>query len=181
MKKCFLLIGFVSTLPLVACNKGPEKVDYEQFYNKIQEIEDHHYSYATLALAYSDSISGDGSTIEATLNYTWSEEANNFIPDEEYEYDLAESVNKTIKDKCNRSQESEDAKELGYKYYINPFKVYIDYTETIEDRTVRIIESSTYDKYGYLTNYLLEVTAKGTYKGEIIDGTQKASYSISYK
>ena len=181
MKKCFLLIGFVSTLSLVACNKGPEKVDYEQFYNKIQEIEDHHYSYATLALAYSDSISGDGSTIKATLNYTWSEETNDFIPDEDYKYDLAESVNKTIKDKYKRSQESEDAKELGYKYYINPFKVYIDYTETIEERTIRTIESQTYNNYGYLTDYLLQATANGTYKGEPLNGTQKISYSISYK
>ena len=58
---------------------------------------------------------------------------------------------------------------------------YVDYTETREERTIRTIESHTYNSYGYLTDYLLQATANGTYKGEPINGTQKTTYSISYR
>ena len=74
-----------------------------------------------------------------------------------------------------------DSKNLGYQYYINPFMSYVDYTETIEERTIRTIESQTYNNYGYLTDYLLQATANGTYKGEPLNGTQKTAYSISYR
>ena len=183
MKKGFLLFCFVSTLSLVACNQntGPKKVEYSEFYQKIQEIENNHHSHATMNITYFNDLSGTGETIKATLNYSWGDEQNKFVPDEEYEYDLTDELNRTIKDEFKRAEESEDSKDLGYQYFIEPFKSYVDYTETIEERTIRTIESQTYNNYGYLTDYLLQATANGTYKGEPLNGTQKTTYSISYK
>ena len=182
MKKGLALFCFISVLSLVACNKtGPTKVEYSEFYQKIQEIEENHHSHATMNITYFDDLSGKGKTIKATLNYSWSDEQNKFVPDEEYEYDLTDEINRTIKDEFKKAEESEDSKSLGYQYFINPFICYVDYTETIEERTIRTIESQTYNSYGYLTDYLLQATANGTYKGEPLNGTQKTTYSISYK
>ena len=183
MKKLFLLIGCISAFSVMACNqnKAPKKVTYSEFYQKIQEIEDNHHTHATLSLTYSDDLSGDGSNVKATLKYTWSDELNEYVPDEEYEIDLTSEINRTIKDKFKRAEESEDQKEFGYQYFIEPFKSYVDYTETIEERTIRTIESQTYNNYGYLTDYLLQATVNGTYEGEPFNGTQKIVYSISYK
>lgn len=183
MKKGLTLFCFISTLSLVACNKntGPTKVEYSEFYQKIQEIESNHHSHATLNVTYFDDLSGEGVTKQATLNYSWNAEQNKFIPDEEYEYDLTDDINRTIKDEFKKAEESEDSKELGYQYFIEPFMSYVDYTETIEERTIRTIESHTYNNYGYLTDYLLQAIANGTYKGEPINGTQKTVYSISYR
>ena len=183
MKKGLALFCFISTLSLAACNKntGPTKVEYSEFYQKIQEIEENHHSHATMTVTYFDELSGDGKTTKVTLNYSWSDEENKFVPDETYEFDLAHEINKTIKNKYKKAEESEDSKSLGYQYFINPFKVYVDYTETIEERTIRTIESSTYNSYSYLTNYLLQATANGTYKGEPFNGTQKTAYSILYR
>lgn len=33
----------------------------------------------------------------------------------------------------NAIKASEESKDLGYQYFINPFKAYVDYTETIEE------------------------------------------------
>ena len=186
MKKGYLLFCFVSAISFVACNQntGPKKVEYSVFYQKIQEIENNHHSHATMNITYFNDLSGTGETIEATLNYSWSDEQNKFVPDEEYEYDLTDEINRTIKDDFKRAEESEDSKDLGYQYFIEPFKCYVDYTETIveeEERTIRTIQSQTYNNYGYLTDYLLQATANGTYKGEPLNGTQKTTYSISYK
>ena len=185
MKKGFVLFCFVSALSLVACNKtAPTQVEYAEFYQKIQEIENNHHSHATMNITYFDDLSGKGKTIKATLNYSWSDEQNKFVPDEEYEYDLTDELNRTIKDEFKKAEESEESKSLGYQYFIEPFKSYIDYTETVEEdgeRTIRTIQSLTYNNYGYLTDYLLQATAKGTYKGEPLNGTQKTTYSISYK
>ena len=182
MKKGSILFCFISALSLAACNKtGPTKVEYSMFYQKIQEIEENHHSHATMTVTYFDDLSGKGETIKAMLNYSWNDEQNKFVPDEEYEYDLTDEINRTIKDEFKKAEESEDSKSLGYQYFINPFKVYVDYTETIEERTIRTIESSTYNSYGYLTNYLLQATANGTYKGEPFNGTQKTAYSILYR
>ena len=183
MKKLFLLIGCIPVLSIVACNQngGGKKVEYSEFYQKMQEIEENHHSHATMNVTYFDDLSGKGKTIKATLNYSWSDEQNKFVPDEEYEYDLTDEINRTIKDEFKKAEESEDSKNLGYQYFINPFISYVDYTETIEERTIRTIESQTYNNYGYLTDYLLQATANGTYKGEPINGTQKTTYSISYK
>lgn len=182
MKNGFALFCFISTLSLVACNnKGQTKVEYSEFYQKIQEIEENHHSHATLDVTYFDDLSGEGQTMHSTLNYSWSDEQNKYIPDETYEYDLSDEINRTIKDKFKKAEESEESKNLGYQYFINPFKSYIDYTETIEERTIRTIESQTYNSYGYLTDYLLQATVNGTYKGEPLNGTQKTTYSISYK
>ena len=183
MKKGFLFFCFVSTLSLVACNQstGPKKVEYSEFYQKIQEIEENHHSHATLTLTYFDELSGDGQVRKATLNYSWSDEENKFVPDENYEYDLTSEINRTIKDKFRNSEESQDQKDLGYQYFIEPFKSYVDYTETIEERTIRTIESQTYNSYGYLTDYLIQATVNGTYKGEPFNGTQKTAFSISYR
>ena len=181
MKKGFLLFSFISTLSLVACNNSPKKVEYSEFYQKIQEIENNHHSHATLNITYFDDLSGDKQTINATLNYSWNDEQNKFLPDEKYEYDLTDEINRTIKDEFKRAEESEDSKSLGYQYFINPFKAYVDCTETIEERTVRTIQSQAYNNYGYLTDYLLQATVNGTYKGEPLNGTQKTAYSISYR
>ena len=183
MKKGFILFCFVSTLSLVACNQntGPKKVKYSEFYQKIQEIENNHHSNATMNITYFNDLSGTGETIKATLNYSWSDEQNKFVPDEEYEYDLTDELNRTIKDEFKRAEESEDSKDLGYQYFIEPFKYYLDYTEAIEERTIRTVESGTYNSYGYLTDYLLQATVNGTYKGEPLNGTQKITYSISYR
>lgn len=182
MKNRFALFCFISAFSLVACNNnGPTKVAYSEFYQKIQEIEENHHSHATLDVTYFDDLSGERQTMHATLNYSWSDEQNKYIPDETYEYDLSDEINRTIKDKFKKAEESEESKNLGYQYFINPFKSYIDYTETIEERTIRTIESQTYNSYGYLTDYLLQATVNGTYKGEPLNGTQKTTYSISYK
>ena len=183
MKKGLLLFCFISTLSLVACNNNnsPKKVEYSEFYQKIQEIENNHHSHATLNITYFDDLSGVGQTINATLNYSWNDEQNKFLPDEKYEYDLTDEINRTVKDKFKKAEESEDSKNLGYQYFIEPLKAYVDYTETIEERTIRTIESQTYNNYGYLTDYLLQATAKGTYKGEPLNGTQKTVYSVSYR
>ena len=183
MKNGFVLFCFISSLSLVGCNKntGPTKVEYSEFYQKIQEIENNHHSHATMIVTYFEDLSGKGETIKATLNYSWNDEQNKFVPDETYEYDLTDEINRTIKVAFNKAEESEDSKSLGYQYFINPFKCYVDYTETIEERTIRTIESETYNSYGYLTDYLLKATAKGTYKDEPINGTQKTVYSISYR
>ena len=183
MKKGLLLFCFVSALSLVACNQNtsPKKVEYSEFYQKIQEIENNHHSHATMNITYFDDLSGKGETIKATLKYSWSDEQNKFVPDEEYEYDLTDEINRTIKDEFKKSEESQDQKDLGYQYFIEPFKYYVDYTETIEERTIRTIESQTYNNYGYLTDYLLQATVNGTYKGEPLNGTQKTVFSISYR
>ena len=183
MKKRSILFCFISMLSLVACNKntGPTRVEYSVFYQKIQEIESNHHSHATMTVTYFDDLSGDGKTKQATLNYSWNDEQNKFVPDETYEYDLTDEINRTIKDEFKKAEESEDSKSLGFQYFIEPFKSYVDYTETIEERTIRTIESQTYNSYGYLTDYLLQATANGTYKGEPFNGTQKTTYSISYK
>ena len=183
MRNRFIVFCFLSTLSLVACNKntGPTKVEYSEFYQKIQEIEENHHSHATMTVTYFNDLSGKAETMKATLNYSWSDEQNKFVPDEEYEYDLTDEINRTIKDEFKRAEESEDSKSLGYQYFINPFKAYVDCTETIEERTVRTIQSQTYNNYGYLTDYLLQATVNGTYKGEPINGTQKTTYSISYR
>ena len=183
MKKGLALFCFISALSLAACNKntGPTKVEYSEFYQKIQEIEENHHSHATMTVTYFNDLSGKGETKRVTLNYSWNDEQKKFIPDETYEYDLTDEINRTVKDKFKKAEESEDSKSLGYQYFINPFKSYVDYTETIEERTIRTIESNTYNNYGYLTNYLLQATAKGTYKGEPLNGTQKTVYSISYR
>ena len=188
MKKLFLSLCFISTLSLVACNNnaGATKTTYEDFYNKTQEIEDYHHSEATLTITYfSDFIQGEEVIKEnrtRTYKYTWNTEANMFAPVEEYDSDFANEISKTAKELyANKPQDSEDNINMGYEYYINPFKVYVDYTETIESRTIRSIESFTYDKYGFLTNYLLQVEAEGTYKDQPISGMQKIAYSVSYK
>lgn len=183
MKRGFLLFSFVSALSLVACNQntGPKKVDYSEFYQKIQEIEENHHSHATLTLTYFDELSGDGQVRKETFNYSWSGEQNEFVPDETYQLDLTSQINRTIKDKFQKAEESEDSKSLGYQYFIEPFKAYVDYTETIEERTIRTIESQTYNSYGYLTDYLIQATVNGIYKGEPHNGTQKTAYSISYR
>lgn len=182
MKKGLALFCFISALSLAACNKtGPTRVEYSEFYQKIQEIEENHHSHATMTVTSFQDLSGKGETKKATLKYSWSDEQNKFIPDEEYEYDLTDEINRTIKDEFKKAEEPEDNKSLGYQYFINPFISYVDYTETIEERTIRTIESQTYNSYGYLTDYLLQATAKGTYKGEPLNGTQKTTYSISYK
>lgn len=192
MKNRFALFCFISTLSLVACNKnGQTKVEYSEFYQKIQEIEENHHSHATLDVTYFDDLSGERQTMHATLNYSWNDEQNKYIPDETYEFDLSDEINRTIKDEFKKAEESEDSKNLGYQYFINPFKCYVDFTEkmyetvvdtgTMEERTIRTIESQTYNSYGYLTDYLLQATVNGTYKGEPLNGTQKTTYSISYK
>ena len=183
MKKLFLLTCCISMLSIAACNKngGSKKVEYSEFYQKIQEIEDNHHSRASLVLTYLYDLSGEKQTQKATLNYSWSDEENKFVPDENYEYDLTSEINRTIKDKFRVSEESQEQKDLGYQYFIEPFKSYVDYTETIEERTIRTIESQTYNSYGYLTDYLIQATVNGTYKGEPINGTQKTAFSISYR
>lgn len=183
MKKLYLLVSYIFVFSIVACNQktSPTKVDYSEFYEKIQEIEENHHSHATMTVTFFDDIYGDGKTKQATLNYSWNDEQNKFVPDETYEYDLTDELNRTIKDEFKKAEESEDSKSLGYQYFINPFKFYVDYTETIEERTIRTIQSNTYNNYGYLTHYLLKATAKGTYQGEPFNGTEKTEYSISYK
>ena len=183
MKRGFILFCFVSALSLVACNQntGPKKVEYSVFYQKIQEIEENHHSHAKLTLTYFDEISGDGQVRKETFNYSWSDEQNEFVPDETYQRDLTSQINRTIKDKFKSSEESQDQKDLGYQYFINPFKCYVDYTETIEERIIRTVESQTYNSYGYLTNYLIQATVNGRYQGEPYNGTQKTAFSISYK
>ncbi len=98
MKNSLLLFCFISTLSLVACNQGnsPTKVEYSMFYQKIQEIEENHHSHATMNITYFDDLSGKGVTIKATLNYSWNDEQNKYIPDEEYEYDLTDEINRTV-------------------------------------------------------------------------------------
>lgn len=147
MKKLYLLVSYLSVFSIVACNQkaSPKKVDYSEFYQKIQEIEENHHSHATMTVTYFDEISGDGKITKATLKYSWSDEENKFVADETYEFDLAHEINKTIKNKYKKAEESEDSKNLGYQYFINPFKAYVDYTETIEERTIRTIESCTYN------------------------------------
>lgn len=186
MKKGILLLGIISTLSLVACGNNGTKTTYEDFYNKTQEIEDYHYSEATLTVsAYSD-ITQEGETTKddrtMTFKYTWNTETNKFAPVEENEFGFEDEISKTVKAiYANHPEESKDSKDLGFEYYINPFKVYVDVTDTIEQRTLRTIESHTYDKYGYLTEYFLQVTASGEYKDQPISGIQKMTYSISYK
>lgn len=132
-------------------------------------------------ITYFQDLSEKGETIKTTLNYSWSDEQNKFVPDEEYEYDLTDEINRTIRDKFKKAEEDEDSKRLGYQYFINPFIYCVNYTETIEERAIRTIESQTFNSYGYLTDYLLQATVNGTYKGEPLNGTQKTTYSISYK
>ena len=112
MKKGFILFCFLSTLSLVACNNSPKKVEYSEFYQKIQEIENNHHSHATLNITYFDDLSGDKQTINATLNYSWNDEQNKFLPDEKYEYDLTDEINRTVKDKFKKAEESEDSNIL---------------------------------------------------------------------
>lgn len=182
MKKWFLLLSFVSMLSLASCNGGGgKKVTYEEFYQKTQEVESHQYSHATMSLSYMDSISGDGKTNERTYKYTWSAELKAFVADEKYDADLANDLNRNVKDiYAKRPKEDEEMITLGYQYFIEPFRVYIDFTETMEFRTVRTIQSSTYDKYGYITDYLLEASVHGTYDDKPINGTQKMAYTVSY-
>ena len=186
MKKCFLLMGLIIALPLVACNKGPTRVEYEEFYNKTQGIEDYHHTHATVVVTFFSDLTQGGESsktdLKMTLNYTWNNEQNRFIADEENEIDFGSEISRNLKDRYkNMPEEKEDIKSLGFKYYINPFKVYVDITETIESRTIRTIESSTYDKYGYITSYLLQATASGTYQDQPISGTQKTAYSVTYE
>ncbi len=90
MKKGLALFCFISALSLAACNKNtaPTKVEYSEFYQKIQEIEENHHSHATMNITFFDDLSRKGKTIKATLNYSWNDEQNKFVPDEEYEYDI---------------------------------------------------------------------------------------------
>ena len=114
MKKGYLLFCFISALSLVACNQntGPKKVEYSEFYQRIQEIEENHHSHATMNITYFNDLSGKGETIEETLNYSWSDEQNKFVPNEEYEYDLTDEINRTIKDEFKKAEEGEDRKIL---------------------------------------------------------------------
>ena len=60
MRNRFIVFCFLSTLSLVACNKntGPTKVEYSEFYQKIQEIENNHHSHATMTVTYFNDLSG---------------------------------------------------------------------------------------------------------------------------
>ena len=172
---------------LVACNQnpGPEKTTYDNFYNKTQAVEDHTYSHATLVLSYHRDVTqgdkADKADINETCEYTWNSETRQFVPNGTYRSSFEEEISRTVKTiYANRSQESEESKSLGYQYFINPFKVYIDYTETDEGRTVRTMQSSTYNEYGYITSFLLEATVSGTYKDQPISGVEKTIYSVSY-
>ena len=183
MKKLYLLVSYLSVFSIVACNQkaSPKQVDYSEFYQKIQEIEENHHSHATLTFTYFDELSGDGETRKATLNYIWSDEQNEFVPDGTDQFDLVSVINRTIKNMFRSPEENQDLKNFGCQYFIEPFKYCVDYTETVEERTIRTVESHTYNDYGYLTDYLLQATVNGTYKGESLNGTQKTAYSISYK
>ncbi len=188
MKKVFLTLCLVSLTSLVACNKntGPEKTTYENFYSKTQAIEDHTYSRATLVVSYHRDITQgetpDKMDIDETCEYTWNSETNLFVPVGTYRSSFEEEISRTVKSIYkNRPQENEDSISLGYQYYINPFVVYVDYTETYEGRTVRTVQSTTYNEYGYITNYLLEATVSGTYKDQPISGVEKTVYSVSYQ
>ena len=71
MRNRFIVFCFLSALSLVACNKntGPTKVEYSEFYQKIQEIEENHHSHATMTVTYFNDLSGKAETMKATLNY----------------------------------------------------------------------------------------------------------------
>lgn len=189
MKRRFLFLCLLSLLPLTVCScSASKKVTYEEFYTKTQEIEDHHYSTATLTINTICDLIHDGApekfNITRVFNYTWSDEFIIFVPDEDYgpgishEFELSKTLKKLY---SNKPQESEESKGMGFQYFINPFKVYFDYTETTEEKTVRTIKSTTYDKYGYVTNYLFKETSEGIFHDKPISGYQKVTYTVSYK
>ena len=179
-----LLVGAAFTL--IGCGGGAEQVTYEEFYQKTQEIEDHHYSEATLTIWYFSDMTSEGETtkadVEKEFKYAWNSEVNRFVPsdgaEDAYGNELSTTVKKTF---ANKTEEPEDLKDFGCQYFIDPFKTYIDYTETIETRTIRTIQSYTYDEYGYMTDYLLNVEADGTYKDQPVSGVQITTYSVVYK
>ena len=82
---------------------------------------------------------------------------------------------------ANHPEEPEDYKDVGCQYFISPFRTYVDYTETIEERTLRTIEEKVFDKYGYLTYYKLEVTVQGTYKEQEISGVERTTFYVVYQ
>ena len=185
MKKILLCLLSVLSLTVCSCS-GPKKVTYEEFYAKTQEIEDHHYSTATITICYDMDMIHEGTSEKTNgkrvIDYTWSDELNKFVASKEEDSGFEDELSRTVKRiYANRPDESEESKGMGYQYFVNPFKVYVDYTDTEEERTIRTIQSETYDKYGYLTSYLLKASASGSYKDHPISGYQKTTYTVSYK
>ena len=187
MKKGLLVLILISTTSLVACGEdAPTTVDYEGFYQEVLKIEEHYYSEATLTIWYYSDITSEGKTdkqdVKQVQKYSWDSQKKKFVPVEEYDAEHGNELSKTVKAKYeNKPEEPKDSKDLGFQYFIKPFKTYVDITEKIETRTIRTIESYTYDKYGYMTNYLLSAEADGTYKDQPISGIQKTTFSVSYK
>ena len=188
MRKSYLLISFISLTTLVACNNGPApiKVTYEELYAKSQEIEDHRYSKATLTCNAFVDVTQGGETYNIdktmTFNYVWDEEQNRFVSTDEEEAGFSNDISKTIKELlANHPEEPEDYKDVGCQYFISPFRTYVDYTETIEERTLRTIEEKVFDKYGYLTYYKLEVTVQGIFQEQEISGVERTTYSVIYQ
>ena len=197
MKLNKILIGSASLVLLTGCFLFQQKVSAEKFQEKVDAIEEHEYSKATVSYkidekgtgTYEDATEKASGKIEFTYDAdskTWSTESSDKHASQ------CKSYLYTIRGQKVTSMEPEDDDEMKYEttYYVNPLgaKMTVKGEYTLLGVTYKTNSSATvkFDKYGYVTKYDSKTdtsTSGEIVSGVSVSGTLKGteSYSISYK
>ena len=179
-----IIIGMSALVLLTAC--GGQKVSRAKFQAKIDALEEHTYSEATVK--YSINLTGTSGKKESGT-VTFRNVSGLWVTD-----DLAHEGYGAMLYSYKGQKAPEDSIEnnIKYKYtfYINPLKVVATVkgeNKTDDNNFSKVNDkiSVTMDKYGYTTSYVQNVDehSKGVVLGTAFEtkvkGTEK--YTISYK
>ena len=188
MKKLFLALGLVAASALASCAGGA--VDAEKFAEEARKVEDHTYTEAVVKYEYDMDMLIAKDQSKGEIKYTrdetggWTTESNDEHA-EELKSNLEINVRSFNPSQALDGEEIPENVEYDIKYYINPFKVTFSVKGSgeSEDSKAKVDGKGEFkfEKYGYLSYCLTDMTVEGTAVGTSISMKMYQKLNISYK
>ena len=188
MKKLFLALGLVAASALASCAGGA--VDAEKFAEEARKVEDHTYTEAVIKyemdmnmLVFTDQSKGE---IKYTRDETggWTTESEDEHA-EELKSNLETNVRSFDLSQALNEEEVPENVEYEIKYYVNPFKITFKVKGSGESEDAKTNVDGKgefkFEKYGYLSYSLVDMTMEGSAMGTSISMKMYQKLNISYK
>ena len=188
MKKIFLALGLVAASALASCAGGA--VDAEKFAEEARKVEDHTYTEAVVKYEYDMDMLIAKDQSKGEIKYTrdetggWTTESNDEHA-EELKSNLETNVRSFDLSQALNEEKVPENVEYDIKYYINPFKITfkVKGSGESEDAQTKVDGKGEFkfEKYGYLTYSLFDMTMEGAAMGATISMKMYQKLVISYK
>ena len=184
MKTKRLLVGVVSLFALTSC----ASVEPEKFAEELSKVEDHTYSSATVKYSSDADFLGVKNKEDGEISYTfgngqWKTDSKDTNAST---YASLLAPLKTSEEVTGSLSVADSYKDkYTVKYYLNPFKVKISYSDTSEQNgtktKVKLDGVVELNKYGYVT--LTDVDLSIKYESDTSSASMyvKGKVTISYK